>query len=723
MEQFHYFMLISVNFLLLCANVNAKGHQFRHVVSDRAISFTNCTIEDLKNIREFHLQPQDVIISQCHVPELPNALFLRTSSLLMLEITDCHLETLQDYALNGLNQLQVLNLTRNNISVVKSWSDHDLESVQMIDLRRNQLRELNKNTFRRFPNLTRLNLAVNFIETMKENTFKFTPHLKYINLGKNLITHIAEYTFKGLHKLTHLSLHHNQIRYIDFLPFNSHLKSLHLQGNELTVFEAELVANLPRLVHFNLSHNQLESLAEGIFKRNLELKVLDLSYNNFTEFAETSFTGLESLEYTFKGLHKLTHLSLHHNQIRYIDFFAFVSNSHLKSLHLQGNELTVFEAELVANLPRLVHFNLSHNQLESLAEGIFKRNLELKVLDLSYNNFTEFAETSFTGLESLEVFNISHNHIPELSKYIFREFTAVTHLILANNHLTALEDELLEFVPKVRVLNVSGNDISAIDADLFEGLKELQVVDLSWNHLTNVNFLPSIGGNLKLLDLSGNLFHSLDLTKFVSMQRVVLEGNPWHCRWLIRAMMTKVDGIDLGRDYAFTGGSTEVSRVAGIECVDEENGENRSVILLREMDKSPEDEGGNFNNWHVSTLAILHPFHHPHASPETPIKQRDARNSQSLGTHQAVGYNRGTFLTKSTGGIDDFDYKAIFLWLTIGIGVVFGVTKVCRILLIKSERRSEEWRKDQHEKYMQELEEIDEKYMQQQMQEHSIYKP
>ncbi|GAB0089194.1 insulin-like growth factor-binding protein complex acid labile subunit [Sergentomyia squamirostris] len=588
------FMLISSIFLLTSC-VRAKSYPYRHVIKDRAITFTNCTIEDVKNVREYHFQPEDVIINQCHVPELPNALFLRVPTLLSLEITDSHLETLHDYALNGLNHLQVLNLTRNNISIVKSWSDHDLEAVQMIDLRRNQLRELNKNTFRRFPNLTRLNLAVNFIEVLKENSFKYTLNLKYINLGKNLITSINEYTFKGLHKLTHLSLHQNLIRFIDF--------------------------------------------------------------------------------------------------------FAFVSNSHLKSLHLQGNQIAVFEAELVANLPRLTHLNLSHNQLEVLPEGTFKRNLELKILDLSFNNFTEFSETSFTGLESLEVFNVSNNRIDELNKYTFKEFTMVTHLVLANNYLTALEDELLEFVPHVRVFNASGNVITSIEDDLFDGLKELKVLDLSKNLLTGLNFLGSVVSKLKVLDIGGNLFHSVDLGVFEDVQHVVLEGNPWHCGWLIRAMMMKPDSIVFGRDYLVTATSHSggIQRVAGIECVEEENGENRSVILLREVDKSPEDESGNFNNWH-------------------------APNSHSSGEHQAAVVLSQGIQPKTS--IDDFDYKAIFLWLTIGIGVVFGVTKICRILLIKSERRSDELSREQHDKYMHELEEIDEKYMQQQMHEqHSIYKP
>lgn len=153
---------------------------------------------------------------------------------------------------------------------------------------------------------------------------------------------------------------------------------------------------------------------------------------------------------------------------------------------------------------------------------------------------------------------------------------------------------------------MSGNEISTIDSDLFDGLKDLAVLDLSRNRLSRLDFLSSIGSPLKVLDLGGNQYHSLDFAQFVAVDRVILEGNPWYCSWLILAMMTKPDSIALGRDYLVTATShsSEIHHVAGIECVDEENGQNRSVILLREVDKSFEDESGNFNNWHVSVLPI-----------------------------------------------------------------------------------------------------------------------
>lgn len=41
---------------------------------------------------------------------------------------------------------------------------------------------------------------------------------------------------------------------------------------------------------------------------------------------------------------------------------------------------------------------------------------------------------------------------------------------------------------------------------------------------------------------------------------------------------------------------------------------------------------------------------------------------------------------------DGFDYKSILLWLFVGVFVVFGAVKVLKMLLNKSEKKSEEWR-------------------------------
>lgn len=288
-------------------------------IKEDSIVLKHCNIHDVRYIREYNINPKNILINKCFLNELPNAVFLRFPKLKILEICESNLMHIQDFALNGLKGLESLNLSKNNLTVIKTWSDHDLESLVLLDLRRNSINFINKSAFIRYPNLTRLNLADNFIERILENSFKFNENLKYLNLGKNLLTNIDDMIFKGLHKLTYLALHYNKINYIDYYAFISltHLKSIQLQGrnkylnkmllanyylkylgNKIVIFESELMSNLPRLSFINLSYNSIEELSDLTFNKNMELKHLDLSYNTIGWLNEYTLIGLEALEVT-----------------------------------------------------------------------------------------------------------------------------------------------------------------------------------------------------------------------------------------------------------------------------------------------------------------------------------------------------------------------------------------------------------------------------------------
>lgn len=58
------------------------------------------------------------------------------------------------------------------------------------------------------------------------------------------------------------------------------------------------------------------------------------------------------------------------------------------------------------------------------------------------------------------------------------------------------------------------------------------------------------------------------------------------------------------------------------------------------------------------------------------------------------GFNSGA--KNLTDSDSNYDYKSILLWLTVAIFVVFGAVKILKVLLKRSERRSEEWRQSSH---------------------------
>lgn len=64
----------------------------------------------------------------------------------------------------------------------------------------------------------------------------------------------------------------------------------------MVIFESELMSNLPRLNFLNLSYNLIEEISDLTFNKNMELKVLDLSYNAIRWLNEYTLIGLEVIE-------------------------------------------------------------------------------------------------------------------------------------------------------------------------------------------------------------------------------------------------------------------------------------------------------------------------------------------------------------------------------------------------------------------------------------------
>lgn len=547
-------VLVLLNFCFHWELVGAQNRNMADVELDEeqdAVLLKACYVEDLRNIREYNQNPLNVSISHCSLKELPNAIFIRFTDLLVLEICDSQLSSLQDFALNGLRNLEVLNFSRNNLTSIKSWSDHDLEHLHTLDLRRNLIKTINEHSLMRYPNLTKLNLVGNLITVIPEGTFRVTPNLRYLNLGRNLLTSIDEYTLKGLSKLN-----------------------------------------------------------QAFF---------------------------------------------HHNAINYVDYFAFIGNSHLKSLQLQGNQIATFEADLLSNLPRLTFLNVSHNQLESVADHTFKKNADLRVLDLSYNKIEQFSEDSFKGLASLEVFNASHNQLtsPQLNKYIFKDFATLRSLDLSANKLTYVENKQFEYCARVESLNLSRNAIAEIDAEIFEDFRRLHVLDLSHNRLAEDAFLWPIV-NLHHLNLSYNEFRRLNASLLQGIEQVELYHNPWSCQFLVLELMKQSKNVRYGKNYVVHSRDS-ILNTQGLECTDE-RGKLRDIVVVETASKV-EYSSSEFNRYKL--------LHESQLQDTRPIQ-------------------------------DNFDTKSTILWLMSGAFVVFGAFKLIQLLLRHSEHQSEKRRLEQH---------------------------
>ncbi|XP_065092163.1 insulin-like growth factor-binding protein complex acid labile subunit isoform X2 [Ochlerotatus camptorhynchus] len=492
------------------------------------------------------------------------------------------------------------------------------------------LQELPNAIFIRFTHLKTLEICDSRLNNLQDFALNGLRNLELLNFSRNNLTSIKSWSDHDLENLQTLDLRRNLLKGINFQSFKRY----------------------PNLTKLILTVNMISIIPEGTFKVVPNLKYLNLGRNLLTSIDE----------FTLKGLNKLTHASFHHNQITYVDFFAFIGNSHLKTLHLQGNHISIFEIDLLSNLPRLAFLNISHNQLEDIGDNTFKKNADLRVLDLSYNKIETFHEDSFKGLASLEMFNASHNQLSQLNKYIFKDFSLVRVLDLSGNRLVYIENKLFEYSPRLETLNLSRNAIAEIEPNIFEDSKKLYSLDLSHNQLMEDAFLWPIV-NLKHLNMSFNMFHRLNTSLLESLGHVKLHRNPWSCQFLILELLKQSKNVEYGKDYVVTS-KESILNTQGIECTDE-RGKQRDIVIVESAAKT-EYSSSEYHRFHL--------LHQPHL---------DTRPIQ-----------------------DNFDTKSTILWLLSGAFVVFGAFKLIQLILRHSEHQSEKWRQAQHLEFN-EADEID----------------
>lgn len=138
-------------------------------------------------------------------------------------------------------------------------------------------------------------------------------------------------------------------------------------NSNIQVLTSGSFANLPNLESILLPFNRIRELHHGIFY-NVNVTLLDLSWNKILYISEGAFNGITGL----------------------------------KHLNLSRNELTTVPVE---NLPRnIVRINLSHNFLERIALNGAKRP-DLISIDLSHNNLKNVALSFDNTLEQLDLTN------------------------------------------------------------------------------------------------------------------------------------------------------------------------------------------------------------------------------------------------------------------------------------------------------------------------------
>ncbi|XP_067900465.1 leucine-rich repeat neuronal protein 4-like [Heterodontus francisci] len=202
-----------------------------------------------------------------------------------------------------------------------------------------------------------------------------------------------------------------------------------------------------------------------------------------------------------------TQLRLSRKNISIVPINTFQNFSALEVLDLSHNNLTNNRLPCGSLIiATLRHLDTASNQLTTVPSCL---PTALESLDLSKNIIRQIEFSKFTDLHNLKILLLSHNKISEIvsSGTVLPQLAS---LDLSYNKFTKLQWKFQ--MPNLTVLRLEGNPLQQLSPYEFSHFPKLHYLNLSTTSLEACNYkaFASEMENLKILDLSANLFKTFD---------------------------------------------------------------------------------------------------------------------------------------------------------------------------------------------------------------------
>ena len=517
------------------------------------------------------------------------ALILSHNNLLMFQITVCqNLPKLQVLKLDNNKlvnltsdsfagpcdqQLKMLYLQSNELTYLPHDLFNSTTKLRYLDLKQNRLVQVSSDLFKSLRPLFKLYLDDNAISNLTVGVFDSLGELWYLDLSGNDISNLPVSVFDSLGRLNNLDLSGNDISNLPLGVFHSlvALNVFDLSGNDISNLPVGVFDSLGRLYNLDLSGNDISNLPLGVFDSLGVLYTLYLSGNDISTLPLGVFDSLGRLRTlglsgnnisnlpvgVFHSLTRLVTLDLSDNLIPFLPDNVFISVGSerrkifhgdvpgLKTLNLNGNNISNLHANVFQSLTWLYTLAISHNSLHTLPMDAFNALLELKTLDISNNRIKMLPSTVFKSQRYLLTLDISNNELFVLSGELFFMLNKLISLNLCCNNLTISAPQTFESLTQLKILDISKNSIEEFPPQLFEFTSNLLSLEISQNKLRKVlstlfrnlskltylnmsknslSKLPSFNaqGQLQILDISKNRLTTIKLVTFENLKNLIL---------------------------------------------------------------------------------------------------------------------------------------------------------------------------------------------------------
>nr|XP_054928922.1 leucine-rich repeat-containing protein 15-like [Dermacentor andersoni] len=405
--------------------------------------------------------------------------------------------------------------------------DSDMAKLQGVMLRRLSLSNIDiadlPVTWFRNHSMMFLDILHCGLRDIKETAISGITYLLHLRLDKNELESVpASLTIAK--RLLWLKVRWNRIKHLEGMLRLLELKELDLSYNEIETISEDYLQGLPNLEDFLLTTNKIKHLPRNLFRNTTRLKTVKLSNNQ-----------LSSIDGLFDRLHHLEVLHLMHNLIRDADSLVksklpnlkkvrldennlsvitkfAPSNFRMRELNLRQNSITRIESSAFMPLTDLVILNLAHNSISYVNESIFSFSSKLEYLNLSRNKLITLTG-AFNRVRQIRGLQLSFNNIDNITG-VLSGLSRLRKLSFRNNLLSCNPDGTFSDNGDLLTLDLASNNIRWLGRDAFKGLLTLRQLRLQSNQLLSLN--GSVRGlpKLEYLGLSFNVLQVVESGEF-----------------------------------------------------------------------------------------------------------------------------------------------------------------------------------------------------------------
>ncbi|GAB1859916.1 CHAO protein [Camponotus japonicus] len=459
------------------------------------------TFAKAKQLRELRLQDNQIT-------EVKRGVFAPLPSLLELHLQNNAITDMETGALRSLHSLQHVNLQGNLLAVLgdvfqvsNDVGENSGSSLVSIQLDNNGLGVLHNDSLRGQASVRIMWLGHNRLTRLQAPLFRDLLLVERLYLTNNSISRIEDTAFKPMQALKFLELSMNRLSHVTVKTFSElhELEELYLQDNGLRRLDPYALTALKRLRVLDLANNHLNVLHDKIFQEGLPIRTLNLK-NCTVSVIENG---------AFRGLNNLYELNLEHNHFTAMALDR-LDIPGLRVLRISYNNFSQINANSLDGLPSLQHLAMESSQIHRISAEIFSKNKNLGKLLLSNNLLRVLPATLFLGLEALKEVKLDGNRFQEVPYDVFANATTIEFLSLANNILSHVDMSRLNGLISLRELDLRSNYITSLNGFAAVNFSRLISVDLSHNHLKALpaNFFAR-SNMLRKIELAANKFRQI----------------------------------------------------------------------------------------------------------------------------------------------------------------------------------------------------------------------